>query len=225
MFLNITDNDLSLENEIAFLKVIYTNITKYFLDNHVYITHNLVPILLLEFTFGLILGYILKSVRSPTIKVNVVLEEEDNLEEELDDVLVPSDWSGPFYGFYLWKEQILKKEKLVDSVSYSNFEDAVDVVDSISDIVKRKWPDSCIGITKDKIGSRKPYRIRLGYGGTPIYKENSESWLYSWVKGDCIVEETDDTSSSITLHNKSSDKWTRRDKYSNNNFRFLRDSN
>lgn len=217
MFLNITDNDLCLENEIVFLKGIYTNITKYFVDNTVYINQNQTLLMV-----GLILGYILKSLMQPAIKVNVGFEEKDDLEEELDDVVVPDNWSGPFYGFYLWKEHILKKEKLLDSVSYSNFEDAVDVVDSISDIVKRKWPDSCIGITKDKIGSRKPYRIRLGYGGTPIYKENSESWLYSWVKGDCSVEETDDTSSSITVHNKSSDKWTRRDKYNNNNYRFLR---
>ena len=92
----------------------------------------------------------------------------------------------------------------------------------MSDTILSKWPDSCLGITKDKVNSKFPYRIRLGFGGTPIYLDNSESWLYSWVKGICEIERTDDINESITNNNTSSNTWIRTVKDSNNIYKFSR---
>ena len=132
----------------------------------------------------------------------------------------PNGWSGPFYGFYLWKEKELKE--FIDIVHYADFYEAVKVVNDIEKTIISKWPNSCLGITKDKVNSKYPYRIRLGLGGTPIYLKNSSSWLYSWVKGNCKLEDTKDVTESITSTNTNSNKWARIEKDNNTIYKFTR---
>ena len=150
------------------------------------------------------------------------LESIDDSDSESENVIpdAPIGWSGPFYGFYLWREKELKD--VLETSYYSNFDEAVNVVNEISDTILSKWPNSCLGITKDKVNSKYPYRIRLGLGGTPIYLKNSKSWLYSWVKGNCKIETTDNVSDSITSTNSNSGKWIRAVKDVNAIYKFTR---
>jgi len=88
----------------------------------------------------------------------VVIDEDD-----VPDA--PSDWSGPFNGFYLWKNVEGKK-------TYKTFQEAIEAAES---------NEEALGVTKTPSGV---YSVRKGEGGQPYPSSKGE---VSWMKGEATI--------------------------------------
>ena len=102
--------------------------------------------------------------------------------DEEDVPEAPQGWSGPFNGFYLWKNVEGKK-------TYKTFQEAISVAEANNE---------ALGVTKTPSGV---YSVRRGEGGQPYPSAKGET---SWMKGEATV--TVVTPSSTKKNNNTNTK-------------------
>ena len=103
-----------------------------------------------------------------------IVQDEDDVPD------APDGWSGPFNGFYLWKNVEGKK-------TYKTFQEAIEAAESNED---------ALGVTKTPSGA---YSVRRGEGGQPYPSSKGE---VSWMKGDATVTVVTPSSAKKTTKTK-----------------------